>query len=215
MQELRLNAHRTCVHYFFETGRNSPSALNELLRALIKQLVATDDDTMLPLPSGQFTALRDVIRINGLPPSIEELTTLLKVLIDSRPPTLYLIDGFDDLDESQLLDMFGVLRRIFADQNPHGSKLALFSRETLGRGIDIERQLVKISQVQSLRLSVADLSKDIAKFVEAQVNEQQLRRAITQNEALVEDVKKNLISHSERMYDMYSASMSNSEADLC
>lgn len=199
MQELRLNAHRICVHYFFETGYKSKSALDDLLRALIRQLVSSHDDTMLLLPSGQSTALRNVFRPSRLPPSNEEISTLLKELIDSYPPTLYLIDGFVDLDDSQLLDMFSILRRIFGDQNRHGSKLALFSREILGRGINIRRQLNGISQVHSVRLEMADPSEDIAQFVEAQMNEHQTRRIITENENLITEVKRTLISHTKKM----------------
>lgn len=154
---------------------------------------------MLTPPPRISKALDDSLRLNIIPPSTEELIRLLKTLVDFSPPMLYLIDGFDDLDESRLLDMFGVLRLIFADGNPHGSKLALFSRETLGRGIDIQRQLNGITQMHPIRLTLAQLSKDIVQYVEAQVNEQQIRRIITADETLIEDVKRKLITHSEKM----------------
>lgn len=198
MLELRLNAHRSCIHYFIEAGTNSRSALDDLLRAMIKQLVVSHDQTILAFPPEILKALR-IFKVSGFPPPTDDLVRLLKMLVDYSPPSMYLIDGLDDLDETQLLDMFDMLRRIFAEHNSHGSKLALFSRETLGRGIDIERQLTGLSQVHVLRLTLAHLSKDIARFVEAEVNRQQIRRLITTNEALVNEVKKKLIAHSGKM----------------
>lgn len=199
MLELRLNANERCIHYFFETDSNSSSSLNGLYRALIKQLITQFDCSTLTLPKNCSTAVKSVFKLHGIPPDTEDLLGLLKLLIDSFPPSLYLIDGFDDLDELQIQDMFSALRGIFSDQNLHHSKLVLVSREILGRGIDVEHQTTGLLQVHTIRLTLSLLRRDIGTFVEAQVNEQQLRRKITENESLIKDIKKSLKANSEKM----------------
>lgn len=194
MQELFFDTPRFCIHYFFETGTSSSSALDELMRAIIKQMILSG------IPLNRFsTAINEAFKPERLPPPTEELVDLVKLLIDHFPPSVYIIDGFDGLDELQLQDMFSALRRVFDDNNSHGSKLVLVSREVLGRGIDVNHQLTGLSQVYTIRLTLAHLSNDIARFVEAQVNEQQIRRIITRNEKLLKDIKKKLKANSEKM----------------
>lgn len=159
------------------------------------------DSSIVGMPIDCSIAIKSVFGSSGVPPATEDLVDLLKLLIDAYPPSLYLIDGFDDLNELQIQDMFGALRRIFAANTQHGSKLVLISREILGRGINVEDQLTGLSQIYSVRLELFHLQADIDKFVEAQVKEQQLRRVITKDESLIKDIKKSLKANSDKMYE--------------
>lgn len=170
-----------------------------MLRALIKQLLLSSQRASIALPSRVPRALHDMFEARKVLPTTNELTNLLKEMVDVFPRTLYLIDGFDDLDELQIQDFFAILRRLFIAGSPHGSKLALFSRESLGRGLDISEQLAPLPAKKGIRLSLEHLSPDIDKFVDVQVDAQHLRRRITSNEDLVMEIKQKLKENSDKM----------------
>jgi len=199
MREIDLGPTDACIHFFFETGHTTARSLDDMLRAMIKQLLLSSQKASIALSSQVHQALHDMFDARKVLPTTDELTTLLKEMVDIFPRTLYLIDGFDDLNESQIQDLFAVLRRIFATGNPHGSKLALFSRESLGRGLDIGEQLAPVPAKEGIRLNLKHLTSDIAKFVDEQVHAQQLRRRITNNESLILEIKEKLKENSDKM----------------
>lgn len=199
MREIDLGPTDACIHYFFETGHTTTRSLEDMLRAMIKQLLLSSQRASIALSSKVHQALHDMFDARKVLPTTDELTALLKEMIDVFPRTLYLIDGFDDLDEPQIQDLFAILRKIFVPGNPHGSKLALFARESLGRGLGIDKQLAPIPATEGIRLNLKHLSLDIAKFVDVQVDDQQLRRRITNNESLVLEIKEKLKENSEKM----------------
>ena len=199
MREIDLGPTDDCIHYFFETGHSTARSLDDMLCAMIKQMLLSCQRQSVALPSKVSQALRDIFEARKVLLTTDGLTTLFKAMVDVFPRTVYLIDGFDDLEERQIQDLFAVLRKVFVSGNPHGSKLALFSRESLGRGIDIGEQLAPLPTKEGIRLSLKHLSPDIAKFVDAEVDAQQLRRRITRNENLVMEIKEKLKGNSDKM----------------
>lgn len=199
LKELQLDSTRTCFHYFFDANKTSPDPLSAMLRALIKQVLELLTKQVNTLPKEIETELFDMFNGTRAPPSIDNLASLLLKLINKVPRALYLMDGFDHLNEVQIQKFFSVLRTVFGELNSHGSKIALFSRETLGKGIDIEKQLSTLTRIHILRLTLDHLSADIERYVEAQVNEQELKRTLSTNTALVSEIKAKLKAHSDKM----------------
>ncbi len=119
-REIDLGPTNACIHFFFETGYTTAMSLDDILRAMIKQLLLSSKRASTALFSQVDQALHDMFEARKVLPTTNELTTLLKEMVDIFPRTLYLIDGFDDLNESQIQDLFTVLCRIFATGNPHG-----------------------------------------------------------------------------------------------
>lgn len=198
LEQLNLPPGYGCVHYFFDTGFASASSLDDLLRAFLKQLLSMRTITNA-LPHQLDQEIQDAFRKQVLPLSTSQLVLVLRKVIDLSPQMLYLIDGFDDMEESQIQGLFAFLRTTFACDNPHYSKLALFSREVLGRGIEASKSLRTIENMFEIRFSLSHLSDDIAKFVEAQVEEQQLSRTITEDATLIADIKQKLKENGDKM----------------
>lgn len=199
IKELNLSGNRICFHYFFDVQKKSTSPLSDMLRAFIKQIYMSCKRGFSVLPAELETALYDTFKPRTQLPSIDDLTFHLNKLLSTTPKALYLIDGYDDLDEIQMQKFFIVLRATFSKHNSHGSKLALFSRETLGKGIDIDKQLSVLPAVNILRLRLEHLRSDISKYVEAQVTDQELKKTISMNKNLVEEIKIKLKEHSDKM----------------
>jgi len=197
--ELRSRSIRICVHYFFDSGKAGPKSLDNLLRALIKQLILSRDKALQPIESETQAEIRTMFQVQAIPPSTDMLKFILHKLMDETPGVFYLVDGFDDMAEPQIQSFFVLLRTIFRNGNSHGSKLAIFSRETLGRGIDVQKQLSVLEKVSQIRLSLQLLSGDISRFVEALVDEQQLMRKITDDESLLAEIKSKLKANGDKM----------------
>ncbi|KAK5952743.1 hypothetical protein OHC33_006336 [Knufia fluminis] len=198
--ELRSAKLQACIHYFVDSGKTGPKSLDSMLRGIIKQLILCHDEAMSPMSPALQAEVRATFQSNSLPPTVDGLKTLVQKMADETPGVLYLIDGFDEMAEQQIQQLFVALRNIFRDSASHGSKLIIFSRETLGKGISVRKQLSVLAQVFYIRLSLKQLSGDISRFVEALVDEKQLMRNITEDENLLLDIKSKLKAHGDKMF---------------
>lgn len=168
------------------------------MRAMIKQLLSANFATVC-FSSSLQNEIYDIFAQKGHRPSTDQLATVLQQLIDLAPQSVYLIDGFDDMDEYLIQKLFGILRMFFRPQNPHGSKLALFAREVLGRGIEISNALQTIPHVFRIRLDLKQLAGDIAAFVDAEVDRYRMDKTITTNDDLIREIKQKLKDNGEKM----------------
>lgn len=121
--------------------------------------------------------------------SISRVTHLFESLLPWIPDAVFLIDGFDNLSEDYLQHLFSILRNLTGLLQSVGSKIALFGREVLGRGIDINTQL---PGSYSINLKFVNLEADINRFVDVQVERFQLRRNLIQDPALLQQISRTL-----------------------
>lgn len=189
---------RDCIHYFFDESLGSEISLNACLRALLKQLVSPDSAESR-LPVSLYDELKRAFSDISQPPTNEKLTSLLGNALRESQNTIVVIDGFDCLEEAQILDFFAMVRELLRTCSSCQCKLALFCRNHLGRGIYANLQLQSLRCVHGIHIRLHHVEQDIRKFVEQSVANNQLRRQITHDESLIDEIKTTLISHSGKM----------------
>lgn len=196
LKEAKLSSKDCCIHFFFNNNQKFTPTLNDLLRAMIKQALLRIEKDHGVLPHELKTKLFENFGTPTCSPPNNVLIALFENVIDRLPGTLYVIDGIEALAEDEILSIFGIIRTCFGQSKQHSSKLALFSREILGRGIDVCKQL---PEIHYLRLGLNHLQKDIETFVDTQVELMQLKRVITQNAELLDEIRAKLKANSKKM----------------
>lgn len=197
LKECNISETNQCIHFFFDNSQATPVTLKEMLRGIIKQALAKIEKALGLLPERLNRNVSELFGEFSRAPSLEQLSSLFENVVDMLPGTLYVIDGFDGMVENDILDMFTIIRKCFSSLKLHRSKLALFSREILGRGIDIRAQ---IQHSNFIRLQLRHVQKDIETFVDTRIDLMQLRRIITTNENLISEIREELKANSEKMY---------------
>lgn len=118
-----------------------------------------------------------------------KLTELFEETIACLPNSVFVIDGFDELAEDQVLVLLSVFRRLLPALERTQCKVAFFGREVLGKGIDLDIQLPDVSH---LKLIFQVLRNDIELFIHVEMQNLQMQRKVTENVELLDRVKQTL-----------------------
>lgn len=186
------------IHYYVDAARVRPPTASEILHALVKQFVAYYLESDLLMPKKLFDEVAAICNtLNSTPTSLTILTAVVQHFLRLQPFSFLVVDGIDSMLESEIMIFIRSLRHIWDPQLKliSQSKLILSCRETLGRRIRLEN--IPCSTV--LQISLKHLQSDIHLYVDNEVDTRQTENPITDNNALIDEVKKALKSNSEKM----------------
>lgn len=174
------------VSYYFEAGTEHKTSLQDVLKAMIRQCLSSLRNSGVIMSTALLDQIQNVAKNVQNTSSLPRIMRLFESVIIAMPNTVFVIDGFDDLAEDQLQTFLSVLRNLTDTMRACGSKIALFGRKVLGRGIGIQAQL---PGARSIDLKFVDIEHDINTFVDVQIERFQAVRNITQNAKLLQDIK--------------------------
>ncbi|KAL4919657.1 hypothetical protein BDW62DRAFT_199672 [Aspergillus aurantiobrunneus] len=166
LEAVAQDPHSAPVAYVYCSKTNSTLSAKPLmaLRSILRQL-ATDpmgDRVRKPVWK-EFLRQQKAASNNGFDPSrldMEECTELLLIITSDCPVTI-ILDGLDELDGSRV-ELLNALHNII-NQSPSIVKIIISSRDDA----DIEQEM---QDSISIRISPAEISGDITRFVQHQVD---------------------------------------------
>ena len=177
---------------------NTPVTTIDLVRGLVKQLLKHVRATEKELNIDLEQSLCQAFSHRSLPPHVPMLTRVLVKLLVAIGSCYIVLDGLDAMPEAEILHCTRLLREVLETclaQAGLKIRLLLFCRETLGRGIRLD----KLPETTVITIGVRQVLNDLRTYVEHEINARQIDRAITEDCSLLAEVKQTLITHAKKM----------------
>lgn len=127
-------------------------------------------------------------------PDFDDLTLTLTQLFHLIPDTVYIIDGLDALNPDQSKALFEFFRSLFSGSPPE-SRILVFSREQLPGYTGIPLFMAGVRQIST----TSNVMPDLRTYIETSVTDKLMSRKLTDDLALLDEVKRVLLEESSGM----------------
>jgi hypothetical protein len=189
---------RTVVHYYCDALSTAKPTTDHILRAFIKQLWIHLAHLRKPIPPDVRPTIKTLFGDRVMVPvAPDDLKAIFQNLVRLASRTYYVIDGLDYLGDEDIIEVLSLLRELLGTCEQHHSKVILFSRRVLGRGINVEKHL---PGTLTLELEPKFLEHDIAVFVDTEIDQRLRNREITTNSEVIDRLRKVLKAHADKMF---------------
>lgn len=129
-------------------------------------------------------------------PDFDDLKGIFIQLFHLIPDTVYIIDGVDALSPEQSKDLFELFRSLFCGSgSPPESRMLVFSREQLPGYTGIPLFMAGVCQISTTSNVMADLQT----YIDTSVTDKLMSRRLTDDLALLDEVKRVLLEESSGM----------------
>ncbi|KAF2177078.1 ankyrin [Zopfia rhizophila CBS 207.26] len=131
--------------------------------------------------------------------SSPELHRILQSLLAACHKCVIIVDGLHEMTEKDIFALLGIFRQLSSQRSlTKRIRFGIFCREQAGRNVNIETALPNVIH---LNLTLDLLEKDIAYFIDESIRQKTMyERQLTDNEAVLEDVRSILKENGERMF---------------
>ncbi|KAL4943176.1 hypothetical protein BDV06DRAFT_211296 [Aspergillus oleicola] len=168
-----------------------------ILASFIRQLCEFLCLTNRPYPQDVMTRIRKFFGPKRTRPDLTDLKHIFIPLFNYVPDTIYIIDGLDVLDQKHSRSLLEFIQSLFGSSRPpNGSRILLFSRDHVSGYINIATLIPGIRQIS---MSTNAL-QDIKVYIDTSIGDKSLYRKLTDNTALLADVKQKLLTESSGMF---------------
>ncbi|MCJ1384883.1 hypothetical protein MMC17_008001 [Xylographa soralifera] len=182
------------VAYFYcESAQQEFLQASNLLESLIKQGLMYLASIQKPCPDSVRKKLEELYRYGGPERDIEDIAEIFSGLFYYLKAATYIIDGLDEFEHEEINHVLRIFRDLLS--NATQQKLYLSSRKELHHAIDIAHMLPNTTQIL---MSQSDSLEDIRLYIETKIADQS--RKLTDNAALIEDVKSQLLNRAHGMF---------------
>jgi hypothetical protein len=131
-------------------------------------------------------------------PDFDDLKDVFIQLFHFIPDTVYIIDGLDSLNPDQSKDLFAFFSSLFCgSRSPLESRILVFSREQLPGYTGIPLFMAGIHQIST----TSNVMPDLHAYIDTSVTDKLMSRKLTDNLALLDEVKRVLLEESSGMYE--------------
>lgn len=180
-----------------------------ILSSFIKQLCG-HLLTSRHCPEEVLIEIRKFFGPKQIQPDFEDLKDIFIQLFPYVSDTIYIIDGFDVLDQKHSNSLLGLIRSLFcSSSSSKGSRILLFSRDQVPGYINVATFMPGIRHISTS----ANVMQDIKAYIETSIADKTMYRKLTDNTVLVEDIKRTLLCDSSGMYDTKHSPMETNSAD--
>jgi hypothetical protein len=171
--------------------------MTAVLRGIIRQLVSSLRNTKC-LPQLFAEMLHKTFGLKTTIHSSSVLYDILQKLLSAAGYSIIVLDGLHEMPEHDASSLLEVIRQLSASPTLTGKiKFAIFTREEIGRRVNI---LTALPEVVHLKLTINLLEDDIAFFIDERIRQKTMyEHQITENEALLEDVRSTVRENGEKM----------------
>jgi hypothetical protein len=147
-------------------------------------------------------AVKNFFGHNRTEPDFDDLKDIFIRLFYYVPNTIYILDGFDALDQEHSKSILICFRSLFSSsKSPQGSQLLLLSREQIPGYVDIATFIPEIRQISTS----PGVRQDIETYIEMSIIDKTMYRKLTEDALLLQEIKQKLLKESSGMYETSSS----------
>lgn len=182
----------TAVVYFYcENAQRNMLKGTDLLASFIKQLLAHLSITGKSWPVQTTGEIRKFFGAKRSEPDFDDLNDIFSSLYTHTPNTIYIVDGLDEFDEREVKKVMRVVRRLFGSQNTgqNGSRILISSRDSIAPTLNMTRSVPGTAHISTSE----KIAGDIQLYTEAAIADKMYDRELTNDPALMEEVKQRLL----------------------
>ena len=178
------------AHFFYSHSSKSRLEAVHLFRSYIKQILGYLDMTAKKAPPRIISYVKRFYGPKRHYPKFEEVIDEIFVpLCKLLPSTTYVVDG---LDECELKETQKILKTFQKMVSQHGARIFISGREAL----DVTNS---ISNSTAIVISDEDNREDICRFIEWRIEEKMRERQLTEDESVLQEIKRELTDKADRM----------------
>lgn len=134
------------IYFYCETSKRKTA--DYVLRSLIKQLLQSLLASQIQCPEEVVTRIEEFFNPASPEPDVEDIKTIFLMLASAYSGAIYLIDGLDELEDSEVRAVLYALHHLL--RNDSGPKVFISSRDELGLNVRPAMDLrVQISSVDN------------------------------------------------------------------
>ncbi|KAL3481008.1 hypothetical protein BJX99DRAFT_194840 [Aspergillus californicus] len=185
------------IHYYCDASLAASVSAADILRSIIKQILLYRRRLHLYVAEEFLESIEAVFVSPEYSPQENRVRELFGQALRMNTGAYLVVDGVDVLEEEEAHSFFRMLRESSQNGFLNGVKLLIFTREILGRGIDLAKQ---IRNTRVLHLTICELRGDIRLYVHHEVDRKQEEYSITEDRDLLEEIKRVLIARGEKMF---------------
>ncbi|KAL5042243.1 hypothetical protein BDW71DRAFT_200726 [Aspergillus fruticulosus] len=168
-----------------------------ILASFIRQLWESLCLTARPYPEDIITRIRRFFGPKRTRPDLTDLKHIFISLFNYVPDTIYIIDGLDILDQKHSRSLLEFIQTLFGSSRPpNGSRILLFSRDHVPGYVNIATFIPGIRQISTS----TNVLQDIKVYIDTSIGDKSLYRKLTDNTALLAEVKQKLLTESSGMF---------------
>ncbi|UKZ75110.1 hypothetical protein TrVFT333_002782 [Trichoderma virens FT-333] len=185
------------VFFYCDYEHNDGLDASYIVSSLIKQICEFLHKTPGNYPEEIVQDLERFFGSRRIPPDFDNLQDVFAKLFDATPDTVYIIDGIDALSEEHASQLLKFVQRLFCCPNPaKRSRILLLSRDQIPGYINIHTFIHGIRQISTSQ----NITQDIETYIETSILDKMMYRKLTDDDELLEEVKKKLLADSSDMF---------------
>ena len=183
--------------YFFDADLNQITTLDSLIRGILRQLLLAYTSRQLELSRELENQVRRTFVRNKLVTTSVHVSDIFSELCHGLGECEIIIDGLEYLKELEVTSLLRFVRTQFKDEFHRSSwpKWLIFCRETIGRGIPLD----KISLATCIHISLDHIEFDLQRYIEVEVEEKRNSSNRSISDHMVSRIKDVLRQNCEKM----------------
>ena len=193
VKDISRKSENAVAYFYCESAQREFLQASNLLESLIKQGLMYLASIQKPCQDSVMKKLKELYRYGGPERDLEDIVEIFSGLFHYLKAATYIIDGLDEFEHKEINHVLRIFRDLFS--NATQQKLYLSSRKELHHAIDIVHMLPDTTQIL---MSQSDSLEDIRLYIEIKIADQS--RKLTDNVALIEDVKSQLLYRAHGMW---------------
>ncbi|KAL3440618.1 hypothetical protein BJX65DRAFT_26209 [Aspergillus insuetus] len=190
IESSRPNADAFIAHFFFSHSDRARLSAKSLFESFVKQILEYMTRANKPYPKIVVKRIKSLYNPGSCPATLGEVVDEIFLLCcHAVPDATYVIDGLDECERSEVILVFGVIRKMIAQSS---CRVLVSARD----GIDLVQAIP-----QTIIIAIADqgVDNDIRKFIDWQIAEKFRDRTLTEDGALLRDIKTKLAERADHM----------------
>ncbi|KAL2814210.1 hypothetical protein BDW59DRAFT_176537 [Aspergillus cavernicola] len=181
------------IFFYCDENRESQQGLT-VLSSVIKQLLEFSMRTSVSLPSDVQEMLQRYFGPKRRTPDIEDLQDIFTRLFYLMPGATYVLDGLDALEQTDTKCLLTYLQSLFcsSSQPSPTSRIFFLSRDYLAGNMSIDVFFPSVTRISTSE----NVMHDIRVYIEDSIADKMLRKRLTADNSLVNEMKRVLLVES-------------------
>lgn len=185
------------VFFYCENENHAALDASSILSSFIKQLCEFLHRMSRPYPEDVAREIRKFFGHKRVKPDLDDLRDIFTHFFPHVSGIIYVVDGVDALDQEHAKSLLEFFRSLFLDSRAQqGSRILLLSRDQVPGYININTFMPGIRQISTS----ANVMQDIQTYIESSITDKTMRRKLTDDPLLIEEIQRRLLAESSGMY---------------
>ncbi|KAL3461840.1 nucleoside phosphorylase domain-containing protein [Aspergillus heterothallicus] len=178
------------AHFFFSHSSRASLSAKSLFESFAKQILEYLTRANKPYPRYVVKRIKSLYKTGSCPATLGEVVDEIFLLCcQAVPDATYVIDGLDECERSEVVLVLGIIRKMIAQSS---CRVLVSARD----GIDLVQA---IPQAITIPIAGQGIDDDIRKFIDWKIAERSCDRTLTEDGALLRDIKIKLVERADHM----------------